>query len=274
MNWFFTKKSVPIESDTESESENHSIFNRPILQKNNFSCYFISSIYFARYLQTWCYNRKINEDHKNKIKKELLEQKDPHLMGTIQIVRDKNQQARIINGQHRLKAIQEIIGEDIDNNFEIHCLFEVYDVDILDLINPTETEQEHIIQLFKKANSSLYMTPEEENDVLCRKLVDLLSKDFIGIVDKETGSVHRPRIVKKDLYEQVKTCLSVHNIEHIVSRIKQINSDYKTMADQDFFGTSKPSIDRLKRRKKAEKLGFFLNCDDYCSVPEKWLKLI
>ena len=278
MNFFFPKNQVSdVLSDSDSDSDTvHDLFRKPLVKKNDFSCYFISSNHFAKHLQTWCFNRKIDETHKNQIKTELLDQPEPHLMGSIQIIRDVKNQVRVINGQHRLNAIQEIIKEDIENRFEIFCLFEVYDTSISDLTNPTESEQEQIVTRFKKANSSLYMKPEEEHDIFCRKLVDLLSKEEAfkkGIVDTEK-SVHKPRIVKKDLFELFKIHLSVTlSLEQVILRIKQINTHFKTLTDQDFFG-SQPSADRLKRREKAEKIQFFLNCDNHCSTPDKWIKLI
>src|SRR5688572_25911537 len=97
---------------SEEENEEDLVFSKPIASQiwndKLVNYYFLSVKDVAPHLSSWCFNRSINQTHKNSIKTSLISQPAPHLMGTIQIVRDKNNNCRVINGQHRLKAIQEI----------------------------------------------------------------------------------------------------------------------------------------------------------------------
>ena len=83
---------------------------------NNRICsyYFKSIRDIAPYLSTWAFNRNIDEVHKNEIKATLAGSKHPHLMGTLQCVRDRQHQIRVINGQHRLQALWELLKEDLE----------------------------------------------------------------------------------------------------------------------------------------------------------------
>ena len=138
--------------------------------------------------------------------------------------------------------------------------------------------QELIINLFKKANSSLQMNPEEDHDIYCRKLVDRLSKDSVlgkGIKDKKDDSkTLRPHISKKELYEQCKAYLPVHHglsLDEMVKRIKEQNKTFQMMGPKAFFGRENPSKQREGWYQKAIKLQFFLNCDEFVATPEKWI---
>ena len=200
-------------------------------------------------------------------------------MGSIQIIRDKINQIRVINGQHRLKAIEEIIREDLDNTFEMKILFECYDLDIKDITNPNEEEEEEIEKIFKTANKSLNMNPEEDHDIFCKKLIQLLCKDPVlgkGIIEiSKSEKATKGKILKKELFEMLKENLIVKGtVDQIFLRIKEMNKKISLMENKQLFGRDKPAKDRLRKLTYAQELGFFLNFDDYYAKPEKWLKNI
>ena len=183
------------EYDSDSESDNDkqfNVFQKPLCVQQwgeniVVSYYFLSIRDVAPHLSSWCFNRKMADQHKNNIKKDLLSQANPHLLGSIQVIRDKKLNCRIINGQHRLSVIQEIIKEDIDFNFQMNLMFEVYDCNIEDIDDLSDVEMHKNIEaIFKIANNSLNMKPEQDHDILCKHIVIAMMNDPLlkkGIFD-------------------------------------------------------------------------------------------
>ena len=253
------------------------IFDDPVAINHNISYYLKDSNKICRFLSSWCFNRKIDQQHKNKIKEEIKSQSKHYLMGSIQVIRDKMNQIRVINGQHRLKAIEEIIREDLDNTFEMKILFECYDLEIQDITNPNEEEQEEIEKIFKTANKSLNMNPEEDHDIFCKKLIQLLCKDPVlgkGIIEvSKSEKVTKGKILKKEMFEMLKENLIIKgSVDHVFLRIKEINKKISLMENKQLFGREKPAKLRLRKLTYAQELGFFLNFDEHYATPHKWLK--
>lgn len=269
---------IDIEDDAVDVSSTCDAFAEPLATQlwnhHMVSYYFKSVREVAPYMTSWRFNRSINENHKNQIKDALKTHKKPHLMGTIQVMRDKKGNCRVMNGQHRMIACLEILKEDIDMTFDMSLMFEVYDTSIDDLNDYKEHDDaEH---LFKIANTSLALQPEDEHDLFCKKLVNAMGKDNIlsrGIVDKPMGSVHRPRILTKAMFEYFKDLLPRdHNkqVDELIDKMKKINVQLSLMTDLELFGRSVPAESKRKQRAKAHDLKFFLNMD--CKyTPLEWI---
>jgi hypothetical protein len=279
---FNSNKSIEQEEDDDIvDEENHTIFNEPLgtyqWGKECYVSYHVKDIRsIAPYLSSWCYNRVLDDNHKNQIK-EALNIENPYLLGSIQVVRDRSKNVRVINGQHRLKAFQEKITEDIEMTFNMKLMFEVIDVP-LNNINDIDEDSSVIDSLFKKANYSLALNPDDDNDIFCKKITRMMMTDPLlknGMVDKTTGSVHRPKILTKDLYETLKKFIPDNhlNVEESIVKIKQINVKISLMSDKELFGRNNPSQVKLKQREKAIKLGFFLNLDGKMS-PDVWISML
>lgn len=265
--------------DTEFNVFKHPIATQPWGSDTTVSYFFMSAREAAPYLVTYRFNRKIDVRHKNEIKQDLIKNHNPHLMGTIQIIRDKRNNCRIINGQHRVAAILEIIEEDIDMKFNISLMFEVYDINA-DNVNDY-ADHNSVEHLFKIANKSLALPPEDEDDKHYKQLMFAISKDKLlsgGIVDKPSGTVRRPRILAKELYEKFKERLPVTvfrdtKTDDIIRRIKEVNVRLSLMTNQELFGRSNPAEAKLRQLDKARELGFFLNLE--CKYPPAtWIPLI
>lgn len=277
----------PIEELVESEDDDATdkededmeifdIFNKPLevqqWGENMIVSYHFKSIRdVGAYLSTWCFNRKLDKDHKNKIKKALLASPHPHLLGTIQLIRDKQKKCKVINGQHRIASIQEIIDEDIDMKFDMKVMFEVYDINIDDLDDIDNNST--IEDIFKIANNSLNFKPIDDHDILCQQIVIHMLKDDTlkkGIVDKAEGRVNKPRISTKELYEQFKEHLKSSNltltIPEIIIKIKKINLEISKVEHLKLFGRNNPSEKKLRQLAKARELGFYLNMECKMSI--------
>lgn len=200
-------------------------------------------------------------------------------MGTIQVVRDMKKQIRVINGQHRLKAIEDVIRDDIDMICSFKIMFEVYDININDLEDVTEDHSE-IETLFKTANHTLNFDLSDDINIVCREIVINAKRDKIlgnGIVDKKEGTVHKPKITMKDFYEILKKSYPHGGWELetllVVNKLKQINVHISMMSNKELFGRDNPSEKKLKQLQKARKLNFYLNIDSRFP-PEVWIHWI
>jgi len=295
--FYKTKKPKPDPDDSDSDAEDAKadsdeddtpldIFSQPFAVQTwgadtQVSYHFLSIRDVAPHLSSWCFNRKMDEEHKNTIKDNLLSNENPHLMGSIQIVRDKSMKCRVLNGQHRLAAIQEIIKDDFNMEFQMNVMFEVYNVNIEDIddvsnINAHDT----IADIFKIANNSLNMKPEQDHDIFCKQIMIAMMNDSLlkkGIMDKTSGNVYRPRISAKLLYELFKTylpteCLDL-DIQEIIMRIKKINVKISTMPFIELYGRHTPAQQKISQFEKAKKLGFYLYLESKMT-PDIWIELL
>lgn len=225
---------------------------------------------FCDEFDVWSFNRKLRTEHVENIYNHLCSQKISHLMGTIKAIKDKNNKARIIDGQHRLQALKMLIDNNIQKSVSI--LVEIYHVPSLD--------SDIVFELFKIANKNLNVTVEDEVDMFIVNLVNRLIADnelSKGIIDKNDGRVNRPRISKKMLYEELKKNLKAEHmtlsIETVVDRIKLINKYISTMDCLQLFGRKETSQTNVNIRCNAAKYGFFLNMTGKYP-PEKWIDMI
>lgn len=269
---------------SDSSDEEYSIFDdEPLITQdwgnNKKVCwYYKSAREIAPYLSNWCFNRNINIEHKNNIKNYLLKNENPHLFGNIQIVRDKNNKFVVVNGGHRLKAIQEILQEDIEIKFNMNLMFEICEIYDLDIDNVDESFN-LLYNIFINANNSLNQKPEEDHDIFCRNLVIEMKKDPLftnAIIDVSNRKVHLPKILCKDLYDALKVNLNPnHNmtIEQIIKRIKEINNQFSIMEFSKFYGRKNPSETKKKQHAKANEMKFYLNLKSKYP-PEVWIQMI
>lgn len=296
---FFNKKQHPKyedpeKSDEESGEEDEEefedkpldIFSKPLCFQqwgDNIivSYHFLSIRNVAPHLSSWCFNRKLDEKHKDAIKEKLIKCENPHLMGSIQIVRDKKMNCRIINGQHRIHVIQEIIKNDLNMEFQMQVMFEVYNCDIDDINDISDIASNGMIeQIFKIANNSLNMVPEQDHDILCKQIVIAMINDPMlknGIIDKTSGGVYKPRICAKMLFEQFKSFLPSNNLNisvpEIIIRIKKINVKLSTMPFIELFGRNSPAQQKITQFDKAKSIGFYLNLN--CKyTPDIWIEML
>jgi len=243
--------------------------------------YAISVRKVASFLETWCFNRTIDDNHLKKLKEELLRQNYKHFIGTVQVVRDNSKNYRVINGQHRLKVIHDIMKEDLDMKFDMNIMIELYNLDIEDLndYNMTDENNLKIENIFKNANNSLVFKPDDDRELFCKKIICELKKDilFKNFFSKTSKTPLKPKISDRDLCEMFKLNLINNNkldLKAVILRIKEINKDFSLMSIKNFFGREKPAVSRLKQYEKAIDLKIFLNVDTKLYPPDKWIRMI
>lgn len=288
------RRERPLEDECETDEEENeleqdsflNVFKTPLCEKQwneniNVSYHFASIKDVAPHLSSWCFNRKMDEGHKNKIKSDLLKQQTPHLMGCIQMVRDKKLNCRVINGQHRLRAVQEILADDIDQKFHMSLMFEIYDCEIDDLDDMSDVSIHNTIEgIFKIANNNLNIKPEQDHDLLCKQIVIAMMNDQVlkvGIIDKTSGTVHKPKITAKLLFENFKAHFASEkmkcSVPDLIIKIKKINAQISTMPFIKLFGRYTPATYKQKQFERATKLGFYLNLESNMS-PDIWIEML
>lgn len=272
------------EKDENKEVNTVNLFDKPVHStiwsspefENNIivDIHMLSARKVIPYLSTWSFNREINIVHKLQIKKSLLQQKSPYLIGSIQIARDKTGNYKVINGQHRLHSLQEIINEDLEMKFDINCIFEVFSLNISDITNPSLSECTLIEKLFKLANSSLNFEKKDSVDSFCRDIILSLRGDEIyknNIVDTEK-LVYRPSINMKDFYENLKKYLPKKlyemKVEEVVNMIKKKNNELSRINPNELYKNPKKSE---KQYEKALNKRFFLNLSESRFGPDRWI---
>jgi len=215
---------------------------------------------------TWCFNREIDISHIKNIENDLKTQKYPTLLGTMKIIYN-NSEYKVIDGQHRLEAIRNIIRDDVTMSWDFPLIVEIYDVNGLN--------KEIINYLYNKANENLNIRTEDHLDTFIMELIEKLMKHPIlktGIVDKQDGNVNRPRISKKELYDKLKKYNKTPSdtTNELCEKIAKKNREIGTMSLMELFGnTDEKSRKKLER---AKSLGFFLNMTDCKIKIDDWIK--
>lgn len=237
------------------------------------SIYKISAKNIVNDLNTWAFNRVVDTTHVDDICNDLLRQDNPHLMGTIKMIFDSDiDKMQIIDGQHRISSLQKFFELTTDDNKDIDLMFEVYHVDSLNGDIAT--------MLYRKANLNLNVDIHNDINVCLMGVVNLLCDDKTlskGIIDRNNGSVNKPRISKKELYEAFKEHMRAQDmllgVNEIVARVKTINKQLGSKNNLDLFGRKVATEKHRIQKAKADNIQFYLNLPGKFP-PEKWIPLI
>lgn len=195
------KKEVEIKfEDNSDDDDTESSLGEVKYSHGNMSINVVDARTFARATRTWTFNREINTDHTAKLKKELLESKDPHFMGSLKVVAQRNSNPlifRMIDGQHRCAAIREIFATNV--HFNMDLIIEVYYVNDIDGSESWE--------LFKKANNVLNVEEKDKTKSGASTVVENLKKKFPKAIYEpkgEKGRVNYPYIDSNNLFLRLK----------------------------------------------------------------------
>jgi|694.fasta_scaffold08560_9 hypothetical protein len=226
-------------SDFEGESElENDVFLGILLYENtNIKFYVTQAKKFVKNIQIWAGQRPLNNEHIKCLARQFTKQE--HVIGTFKVVRCSEGKIRLLDGQHRIVAIKEILKIQPDFNCDI--FIELYETDRL--------ESNKTLSLFQKANNVLNVNPEDMPNKNSLSIVDKLSSRFKLIFkDVEEGKkCIRPFIDKKKLFEKLKRAFQDHDINEdcLYERILEYNEINKRTR-LDTIDLSKFSIDKCK----------------------------
>jgi hypothetical protein len=264
-------------SSGEGSDNNSSILNKGVLlditsvfEGIKLSLYKFDIVTIANDLNVWAFNRQLNEEHVTSMYKDFLNQKYPHLMGSIKVVKGEDGSFQVIDGQHRLAMIKRYT--DDGHKTPVNVFIEVYHVECVN--HPI------VFELFKMANKNLNVSVDDDVNMHLSEVVNALMADpqlSRGITDKNDGRVNKPKISKKDLYEALKTNIKAQDLRLpvpiIVERVKAINMLIAKKTNIELFGRRDPSQTNLNMKGKADAHNFYLNLPGRFP-PEQWIKMI
>lgn len=226
-----------------------------------------------KYTTSWCFNRAINQEKVDELYNTLLE--DYSIPWTLHAIYDDiiedGKKIRILDGQHRIKAIESYITIDkTDRDVWIW----LYDVKYSETLNSS-----YVINLFRKINNNRHFSEDELPNVFVSELVNLMCENNIlkkGIGIKDANNVcYVPCIHKKELntiFNQYKKLLRENKFETIIENMCKINQIIGLQTYQDLYGNNNTS---KKQHDKAVSLNFFLNLGKKSKYPiDIWIKFI
>lgn len=202
--------------------------------------------------------------------------KRPTLLGTIKVVyAHADQTYKVIDGQHRLIGMRKILRTNLEWNMDI--IVEVYDV-------KDTSECMEVYDLYSKANNNLNFKEADDpsNFRLITTIINAACSNpelCAGIVDRgdRDDKVYKPRILKKDLYEDFKNHFKIEdadavNPQGIVNRIVSFNRQLGsgTIPYNRLF-TVRDTARRQQNMEKGRRCKFFLNLKDSRFSPNIWI---
>lgn len=241
------KKEATIDSDSNSDndignSDNSDIpFLNNCLHKNEYVSYYVTD---ARDLvpevNNASFQRNVDQDHVNKLTEEL--KKSNHCVGTFKAVKYDNT-LELIDGQHRILALQNIMKDDALFNPEL--FLEVYTI----IENSAKREW------FNRANNVKNFTEEDLSnnmDDIVDQVIEHLKQQFQGNIKpaKVTGAtLKRPNMNEQELTRKLKECVLKNNYKDalvIQNKIIQLNQEYG-LKSCNFFDCTKNQHNNAKK---------------------------
>jgi hypothetical protein len=254
---------------------------------HEFRAYVFTKSYMASQLvdklTVWDYNRYLNTKHKDIIKATLFAQREPIIHGEICIVCDNIYRGVVINGQHRLAAIKELIAEHRPTKYDIKlCLRIIKLNDVANIMSDSPDVIKIIANVYEIINMTLPMHYNNVRELKAIELADALaaasSNISIGIVRNFSGkTVHKPRItykaMKDYIYKYLPKDFSSINAKTFTEAAQLKNNELMALSCSELYGRANPAADKEKHHAKACAIKFYLNLDGRGS-PDRWLPLL
>jgi len=224
-------------------------------------------------LNSWAFNRNVNEEHVKKIYNDLCKQKQKHLMGTIKAVFAKKEDVfQLIDGQHRTLGLSKFVEDAKNQSTDFDLFIEVYHVKSI--------HDKDVYMLYKTANNNLNVSVEDDVDMRIVDIVDALCADPVigkGITDENNKRTNKPKISKKKLYEAIKENIRAQDLklptDEIVRRVKNINVFIRNVIAEKYHIDKIIADDNRNALTIAIRSNFYLNLETKY-LPERWIAII
>jgi hypothetical protein len=212
-----------IEENSSDEEMEEEIYLRTLLFDNDmFKIYQTSSRDFVNNIKMWSCQRDLNSLHVKNLEQSILDR--GYLLGTFKVIRDKNGEIRLIDGQHRVNALQNIM--DNDTKFDCDSIIELYEVDSF--------EDEEATKLFFDANNTLNITGKDTTNFILQSILQHFVKEYPDIIIdvKEGKRCNRPRINKRLFVRKLKELVLNYDQETIINTISEYNKKMGRMSKE------------------------------------------
>ena len=231
---------------------NHYILGKKIHQREDGTEIYVSeSRRLLPNLSYWEFNRKIDTDHVDSLKK-VVKDGISIFEGVIDVLTCDNE-FRICNGQHRVKALQELMEEDDSINFEL--IINVHYVESFD----SERSNRIFLATNNTKNIEIRDKPQIKLQNICNRLRDKYPN---SITMNKTGKANLHRLDKKQLYNLLQfndTCNDPNNDEdYLFDKIVKLNIKLSNQSYEELFGSKRQSDRKKKIYDGAIRDGFYL----------------
>jgi hypothetical protein len=239
-----TSKDIRNEESSELDNScdtNNVAFLSKCIHKNEYVSYYVTD---ARDLvpevNNASFQRNVDQDHVNKLTEAI--KYSNHCVGTFKAVYCNNV-LELIDGQHRILALQNIMKEDALFNPEL--FLEVYPI----------TDNTSKREWFKRANNVKNFNeedlPNNIDDIVDEVIVQLrlVFHENIKISKVTGGKLYRPNMNEKELTQKLKAYITKNNHKYpliISNKIIQLNKEYGLKSRKDF-DCSKTMYDKAKK---------------------------
>jgi len=220
-------------------------------RKDGTEIYYSESRRLLPNLTPWEFNRKIDQDHVESLKK-VVEDGTEIFEGVLDVLTCENEY-RVCNGQHRVKALQELMEQDDSINFEL--LVHLHYVDSFD----SERSNKIFLATNNTKNVEIRDRPQIKLQNICNRLKDKYPN---SITNNRTGKAKLHRLDKKQLYNLLQfndSCNSPDNSEdYLFDKIVKLNTKLSNQSYEELFGSRRQSERKTKLYDGAIKDGFYL----------------
>lgn len=237
----------------EKLNENpHFILGKKLHQrKDGTEIYLSESRRLLPNLTPWEFNRKIDQNHVESLKK-VVEDGSDIFEGVLDILTCDNE-FRVCNGQHRVKALQELMEQDDSINFEL--LVHLHYVESFN----SERSNKIFLATNNTKNVEIRDRPQIKLQNICNRLKDKYPK---SITNNRSGKANLHRLDKKQLYNLLQfndSCNSPDNSEdYLFDKIVKLNTKLSNQSYEELFGSKRQSERKTKLYDGAIKDGFYL----------------
>tara|TARA_B110000967_G_C18750880_1_gene492752 strand:+ start:117 stop:1016 length:900 start_codon:yes stop_codon:yes gene_type:complete len=245
------RKDKELEGFKKEELENHLFLGQLLYtREDNVRVYLSECRRLIPNLVPWEYNRKIDDEHVSALQKIIPEKK--FLEGFIDLL-ECNSELCVVNGQHRTKAMRNIM-EEVDQ-FNYNLMVNVHPVESFD----SKEANEIFLATNNTKNVELRDRPQTKLQNICNRLIDRYPK---SITNNKTGKANLHRLDKKQLYNLIQfndSCNNENNTEdYLFEKIVSLNLKLSNQSYEELFGSKRTSQRKGKSYDGAQKEGFYL----------------
>ena len=242
-------------SQIEEKNNDHIFLGKFLYErKDNVMIYVAECRKLIPNIIPWQYNRKLDDNHVEDLKNIIL--KKESFEGNIDILKCGDELC-IVNGQHRVKALQNIMDQDSSFTMEV----------IVNLHNVSSFDSSEANDIFNATNNTKNVETRDRPDIklqnICNRLIDKFPK---GIKNNPTGKATLHRMDKKQFYNLIQYNDSFNDEnnseDYLFNRIVELNTKLSNQSFEELFNTKRTSKHRRKRYDGAVKDGFYLGLKD------------
>lgn len=207
-------------------------------------------------IENYTHNRQLDISHSENLKNEI--QNLGSVLGNISLAIDPSGTLRVLDGQHRINALQILLKSDGILDYPIHLT--TYKVERLD--------SRETLKLFQSLNNTLNLKENPVQNIVF-EIVEKLYQKFKktdAIVDTDRRK-QRPKVDKRRLKESLEirmgfAQLDVDNfkVDDFVELIVKKNNEYGMKTIIELCGNKNKKSQQ--RYKKAQELGWYLTIKD------------